>query len=72
MLAIIERFEGDFALLEIKGGSQTIKILRGDIPATAREGDLLLCREGEWLIDFEATARRKKEVEELAAELWKD
>ncbi|MDD2511295.1 MAG: DUF3006 domain-containing protein, partial [Syntrophomonas sp.] len=61
-----------FALLEIRGKEQVIKVQRAKLPPAAREGDVLLCQGEEWLIDHKATEALKKEVEHLAAELWQD
>ncbi len=72
MKAIIERFEGDFALLEIRGKGQVIKVKRAKLPPAAREGDVVFCQGEGWLIDQKATATLKKEVEDLATELWQD
>jgi len=72
MKAVIERFEGDFALLEMKGEGQVIKVRRDKIPPAAREGDVVFSQGEEWLIDHKASAALKKEVEDLAAELWQD
>ena len=71
MKAVIERFEGDFALLEMREGPG-YKVRRAKLPPAAREGDVVFSQGEEWLIDHKASAALKKEVEDLAAELWQD
>ncbi len=69
MQGIIDRFEGEYAIVEIAGKMNSIK--RSDIPAEAREGDLLVFNNNGWIIDREGTVKLKKEIQELVDELWK-
>jgi len=66
---IIDRFEGDFVVVEIGGVMNNIK--RSDIPADAREGDVIIYDNNQWQIDRKGTKALKKEVQKLADELWK-
>ena len=52
-MIILDRYEGDFAILETSRGM--INIPRSDLPAEAREGDVL-----KLIIDTDATKTRKK------------
>lgn len=70
MRAIIDRFEGDFAILEIEDGHT--KVPRILLPPQAREGDVLVDRDKKWILDIEATQERKDKIEKLAEELWQD
>ena len=36
----------------------------------AKEGDVLIIKKNEIIIDKEATLKRKKEIEELTKDLW--
>jgi hypothetical protein len=65
---IIDRFEGEYAVVEIEGLMKSIK--RRDVPAEAREGDLMVFAENGWIIDRENTAKLKKEIQKLADEVW--
>lgn len=56
MIIIIDRFEGDFALVELEN-MEIIKIPRKLVPENAKEGDILEIR-----IDQEATKKRQEEV----------
>lgn len=66
--AIIDRFEGDYAILEIEDVMSPIK--RSDIPEDAKEGDVLTYADKQWQIDHEATARLKNDIQALADEVW--
>lgn len=70
MRAVIDRFEGEFAVMEFADGYKNIP--RQVLPDEAREGDVLLFQDDHWIIDPEATHKRKEKIEKLAAELWED
>lgn len=70
MKAIIDRFEGELAILEVDNQYKTV--LRTMLPAQAREGDILVPDKGEWVLDLEATRKRRERIEKLAGELWQD
>lgn len=64
MKVIIDRFEGDYAVVELENRSMADlpQIL---IPLEAKEGDTL-----EIIIDQNETRRRKKRIERLTEGLW--
>ena len=66
---IIDRFEGEYAVVEIEGVMNNIK--RSDIPTDAREGDVIISDKSQWKIDRQATDELKQRVQKLADELWK-
>jgi hypothetical protein len=66
---IIDRFEGDYAVVEFEGVMKPI--MRTDIPDDAREGDLLVLENNQWVVDRENTVKLKKEIQKLADSLWK-
>lgn len=66
--AIVDRMEGEYAVMEIEGVMKTIR--RCDLPAEIREGDVLRLENSCWIIDREETERRKKEIQDLADKLW--
>jgi len=63
-MLIIDRFEGDFAVVETDRG--TIDIPRSDIPSNAKEGDVLVIS-----ISESATGERKKEIDDMMGKLFK-
>ena len=56
--AVIDRFEGDYAVLETEEGMTDIH--RGHLPGAAREGDVLVYSCGGWSIDRKATEERRR------------
>ncbi len=66
---IIDRFEGDFAVLEKESGG-TIDIKR-ELLENAREGDVIIFSEGKYIVDAQETQMRKKNIEEKMRRLFK-
>jgi hypothetical protein len=64
MKVIIDRFEGDFAVVELENRS-TINMPKQLIPEGAKEGDVLNIE-----IDTEETNKRKEKVKKLMDNLW--
>lgn len=62
-MIIIDRFEGEFAVLEING-ERNLEIEKSLLPETAKEGDVL-----ELTINTEKTAERRREVLEMLKNL---
>ena len=55
---VIDRFEGDFAVLEREEGG-TVDILKSDLPE-ATEGDVIIFENGVYRVDKEETLRRQE------------
>ncbi len=64
-MLIIERFEGELAVLETDG--KPLSIPRGLLPPEAREGDLLTIS-----IDRDATDARRNQIKKLLGTLFED
>ena len=71
MQYIIDRWEGDYAILETDGG-EMIDVPRGQIPPDAREGDVLSCQGGLYRVEEEETRARRARIEEKMRRLWAD
>ncbi len=70
MLGTIDRFEGKYAVIEFDEG--TIINIEADIlPKEAKEGDVLNITD-KITINFEETEKRKKEIEKLTEDLFKE
>lgn len=67
---IIDRFEGSLAIVETERGM--LKIARQDLPADAREGDVIKKQADGWIVDSSATLLREEKIKKLAAEVWED
>lgn len=68
MRAVIDRFEGEYAVLEIN--NEMVNVRHSDLPPKVREGDVLLWQRGSWVLDYEASRYRKKMADELMKQLW--
>lgn len=64
MKVTIDRFQGDFAVVELPNGKM-IDIPKALVPREAKEGDVLSIE-----IDKDETKRRKKEIESLMDDLF--
>ncbi len=60
----IDRFEGDFAVVELDNGDM-MDVPKCFIPKGAKAGDVIKVE-----VDKEGTKERKKKIEELAKDLW--
>lgn len=67
---IIDRFEGDFALIEIDGKIEEFP--RRLAPADAREGDAVTIDGDNIRLDMDATKALKKKIDDLVADVWED
>ncbi|MFO7152929.1 MAG: DUF3006 domain-containing protein [Bacillota bacterium] len=65
---IIDRFEGDFAVIETSHGMINVK--KHLLPENAREGDVINLED--FSIDETSTAFRRKKIEKLTEELFDD
>ena len=69
MFSVVQ-LEGNVARIETPKGMLTLS--RNQLPKNVREGDLLTFTEGEgWKVDQQATAVRRKLIEEKLTRLWK-
>lgn len=66
MKVIIDRFEGDYAVVELPDRS-TIDMSKKLIPQGAKEGDVLKIE-----IDKDETAKRRERIQKLMEELWEE
>ena len=64
-MLIIDRFEGDFAIVETDNGM--INVPKSELPENAKEGDAL-----KFVIDMEATQGRKQRIDKMMNKLFKD
>ncbi len=66
---IIDRFEGDFAVLEKESGG-TVDVKR-ELLENAREGDVIIFSDGKYIVDVQETQMRRKSIEEKMRKLFK-
>ena len=65
MKVIIDRFEGDYAVVEIDKGN--FVNLPKELVPNAKEGDVIIIR-----VDHEETNKRKEHVKDLMNQLFED
>lgn len=69
MKLIIDRFEEKYAVCEDEN-KKILNINKSKIPKQAKEGDIIIYRNGTYILDKEKTLNRKKYIEELTKDLW--
>ena len=69
MKGIIDRFEGDYAVVEFTG-RRMVEIHKRDLPAGLKEGDAIRGADGGYVFDEVETKRLKKETKGLFDKLW--
>ena len=67
----VDRFEGDYAVCENESGKMEL-ILRSDLPDGIKEGDVFIYNGKTYQIDSEETKKRKKRIEALQEQLFKE
>ncbi len=65
---IIDRFEGDIAVVE--ANDTMLEIPRRLLPPDAQEGDVLQKDGDAYLVDRDATEKRKEEINRLMKGIW--
>ena len=68
MKGIIDRFEGEYAVVELSDGKM-IDIDRSQLPMEAEEG-MVIDISSSITINLDETKRRKEEIEKLTEDLW--
>jgi hypothetical protein len=67
---IIDRFEGDIAVVEINGKTQDFP--KSIFPKEAEVGDVVIIDGDTVAVDKKETEKLRKEIEELMNEVWED
>ena len=62
---VVDRFEGDYAVLECSATYDTVDLLQDRLPKSVRPGDVLICKNGQWSVDHDATEGLKAEISDL-------
>ncbi|MHB8126652.1 MAG: DUF3006 domain-containing protein [Desulfitobacteriaceae bacterium] len=69
MKGIIDRFEGNFAVVEMDRRRMQ-DIPRNQLPANTKEGDVIIEENGVYRIDEVETKKRREEINKLMKDLW--
>lgn len=67
---IIDRFEGEYAVIEIEGQMKIIRI--DSLPQDVREGDVVSFEKNHWSLDRNATVKLQQHVKSKMEQLLKD
>lgn len=70
MKGIVDRFEGEYAVIEMDGETRDVK--RNLIADSVRVSDVVILKNGKWERDSDETLKRKKEVKKLMDSVWED
>ena len=68
-MTVIDRFEGGYAVLVSESGSITIP--KEQLPPEAAEGDVLIHKNDSYLINKEATAKKRRQTQSRLRKLIK-
>lgn len=68
---IVDRFEGDYAILETEN-STLINVNKNDIIGEVKEGDILVKKDNNYYIDKEKTDNRNMEINDIMKGLWEE
>ena len=69
MIGVIDRFEGNYAVVEFEG-RRIVNIHKRDLPAGLKEGDAIQGNDGVYVFDEVETERIKKETKGMFDKLW--
>jgi hypothetical protein len=70
MKGIVDRFEGEFVVIEIDG--VTKDIMKSDVDDHVKAGDSVLFLDSKWIVDENETKKRSKEIKKLMDDVWED
>lgn len=69
MKAIIDRFEGKYAVCELEN-KKVINIEKSKLPVNTKEGDVITITDDKIIINKEETIKLREDVKELTKDLW--
>lgn len=72
MKAVIDRFEGDIAVLVPVAGGKPIALPKTALPQDAAGGDTVELARGRWTIDRDDTEERRKRITEKARQVFRE
>lgn len=70
MLGVVDRFEGDYVVIEIEG--QTKDINKNEVSSNIKVGDIVKLVNGVWTTDVTETKQRKERIKKLMDDVWED
>ncbi len=70
MKGIVDRFEGDFVVIEIEGNTKDIP--KKQVDPSVKVNDVVELVDGKWIVKEADTERRRKEIKALMDSVWED
>lgn len=70
MIGIVDRFEGEYAVIEIDGVTHDIP--RTLVDEQVQPGDVVECIQERWMKNETATKQRSAEIKKLMDDVWAD
>ena len=70
MEGIVDRFEGDYVVIEIDGATQDIP--QEKVNEDVRVGDVVVLQAGVWVKNVSSTVKRSEEIKKLMDDVWAD
>jgi hypothetical protein len=70
MKGIVDRFEGDFVVIEIEGNPKDIP--KKQVDSSVKVSDVVELVDGKWMVKEADTERRRKEIKALMDSVWED
>ena len=70
MKGIVDRFEGDFVVIEIEGNTKDVP--KKQVDSSVKVNDVVELVDGKWIVKEEETEKRKKEIKALMDSVWED
>ena len=69
-ILVIDRFEGDIAICEIRESGELIEVEKSKLPKDATDGTVLRYKNGEYIIDIEGQKKIEERIQELMRQVW--
>jgi hypothetical protein len=70
MKGVIDRFEGKFAVVELKD-KKMVNVEIDRLSESAREGDCIIFEDDVWVVDRDETKAKKAKIEKLMGDVFK-
>ena len=70
MKGIVDRFEGDFVVIEIEGNTKDVP--KETLNPSVKVNDVVELVDGKWIVKEEETEKRRKEIKALMDSVWED
>ena len=70
MKGIVDRFEGDFVVIEMEGNMKDVP--KKQVDSSVKVNDVVELVDGKWIVKEADTERRRKEIKALMDSVWED